>query len=343
MRTPSRSPRTTTVAGLALAAGLLAAGLTGCANGSAAVAGTSSAAVSGSAGSAFPVTVDNCGTSVTVEHQPHRIVLVNNDALANLEALGAVDRIVAVTATPQTGLYDTATTDALAKLTVLSTEKNATGGSVVSQESLLGAQPDLVIAPEKAVDRAALAAAGIPVLSPSAYCTNPPAAYTQTATFDRVWTEVQTLGAVLGEPDRAAQVVEAARGSLQAAAPDAGTAAALYVSSGGSVLSPYGGPSMVTPVLAAAGLRNVYADQDKRVFDANVEDIAARDPGTIVLLYSGDDPQSVKAAFLSAPGVQNLTAVRENRVVTLAFPYTDPPSVLSTRGPAALRTALAAL
>lgn len=346
MTSPSRRPRVTVMAGLALAAGLLAA-LAGCSGGSAAVAGTSSDATAATtaapATSGFPVTIDNCGSSVTVAHEPRRIVLVNNDALANLEALGAVDRIVAVTATPQAGLYDAATTDTLAALTVLSTEKNATGGSVVSQESILGAQPDLVIAPEKAVDRAALAAAGIPVFSPSAYCDNPPAAYTQTATFDRVWTEVQTLGAILGETDRAAEVIADARGNLQASAPDAGTAVALYVSSGGSVLSPYGGPSMVTPVFAAAGLRNVYADQDQRVFDANVEDIAARDPGTIVLLYSGDDPQSVKDAFLSAPGVQNLTAVRENRVITLAFPYTDPPSVLSTRGPAAVRTALAAL
>lgn len=346
MTTPSRSTRTAALAGLALV-GLLTAGLAGCSSGSAAVAGTSSGASVASSGApaatGFPVTVDNCGSTVTIEDAPQRIVLVNNDTLANLEALGAVDRIVAVTATPPSGLYDTATTDALAKLTVLSTEKNATGGSVVSQESILGAQPDLVIAPEKAVDRSALAAAGIPVFSPTAYCTNPPAAYTQTATFDRVWAEVQTLGTILGEPDRATQVVDAAQANLKAAAPDAGSAVALYVSSGGSVLSPYGGPSMVTPVFAAAGLRNVYADQNQRVFDANIEDIAARDPGTIVLLYSGDDPQSVKEAFLSAPGVQNLTAVRENRVVTLAFSYTDPPSVLSTRGPAALRTALSAL
>lgn len=329
---------------------MAAALLAGCSTGSATVAGTSAAgsgtasgATSSAATAGFPVTVDNCGSAVTVEHAPHRIVMVNNDALANLEALGAVDRIVAVTAAPQADLYQSATDDALAKLTVLSTEKNATGGSVVSQESILGAQPDLVIAPEKAVDRSALAAAGIPLFSPTAYCTNPPAAYTQTATFDRVWTEVQTLGAILGEPERAAQVVDEARASLGTSAPDAGTAAALYVSSGGSVLSPYGGPSMVTPVFAAAGLTNVYADQNQRVFDANVEDIAARDPGTIVLLYAGVDPQTVKDSFLSSPGVQNLRAVRDNRVVTLAFPYTDPPSVLSARGPAALRTALAAL
>ncbi len=292
----------------------------------------------------YPLTIDNCGTVVTIDHAPQRIVMVNNDALANLEALDAVDRIVAVTSTPQSELYEPETVSAIEKLAVLSTQKNATGGSVVSQESILGAEPDLVIAPERAVDRAALAAAGIPVFSPTAYCENPPPAYTQTATFDRVWSELDTLGQVLGTPELAAHAISDGKAAVaDAAASDQGTAAALYVSSGGTTLSPYGGPSMVTPVFEAAGLTNVYADTPERVFDANLEDIIARDPQTIVLLYSGADPQATIDAFLSAPGVSGLSAVKNNRVIALAFPYTDPPSLLSTRGPAQLASQLAAL
>lgn len=324
----------------ALAAGALAV-LAGCAGPAASPAPAESTA---SADASFPVTVDNCGSSVTIENRPERIVMVNNDALSNLEALHAVDRIVAVTATPQPGLYDQSTYDALAPLTVLSTQKNATGGSVVSQESILGARPDLVIAPENAVDRVALAAAGIPVYSPTAYCANPPAAYAQTATFQRVWDEVSTYGEILGEPDLATAAIASARGAVDGATPtDRGTAAALYVSSGGSALSPYGASSMVTPVFAAAGLTNVYADTPERVFDANIEDIIARDPATIVLLSSAPDPQTTIDAFLSAPGVAGLSAVEAGRVVALAFPYTDPPSILSTRGPAVLTDELARL
>jgi len=291
-----------------------------------------------------PVEIDNCGRTVTVEAPPERIVLVNNDPIANLEALGAVDRVVAVTSELQEGLYDDATYDTLGSLDLLSTETNATGGSVVSQEALLGAEPDLVIAPENAVDRAALERAGVPVYVPTAYCNDPGPELRETATFDRVWTEVRDLGAILGDPERAEEVVAEGEAALAATpAPDEGTAAALYVSSGGSVLSPYGAPSMVTPVFAAAGLTNVYADADERVFDVNVEDVLARDPGTIVLLYSGPDPQETLDAFASAPGIGDLTAVREGRVVALPFPYTDPPSVLSVEGPAQLRERLAEL
>ena len=56
-------------------------------------------------------------------------------------------------------------------------------------------------------------------------------------------------------------------------------------------------------------------------------------PATIVLLHSGDTAEQTLSSFLSTPGVDALQAVRTDRVVTLPFPYTDPPSVLSTEGP----------
>lgn len=327
-----RLPATLAVTVLALAA------LSACATAPATTASDST-----DTAGAFPVTVENCGTEITLSGPAERIVLVNNDALPNLEALGAVDRVVAVTSTPQEDLYEDSTYVTLDALDLLSTEKNSTGGSIVSQESILGAEPDLVIAPENAVDRDALAASGIAVYTPSAYCATPGPELSEPATFDRVWSEVRALGSLLGESDRAEQLVDTGSASLGSAAPDAGTAAALYVSSGGSVLSPYGGPSMVTPVFAAAGLENVYADSDERVFDANVEDIISRDPGTIVLLYSTGDPQDVVDSFLSSPGVSALSAVQNDRVVALQFAYTDPPSMLSTAGPQQLAGLLATL
>lgn len=337
-----RHPTRRAATALAVSALALAA-LSACAAGSgtAPASAPTDAAAADTAG--FPVTIDNCGSEVTLASPAERIVLVNNDELPNIEALGAVDRIVAVTSPLQPGLYANATYSAIEAQSVLSTEKNATGGSVVSQESILGAEPDLVIAPENAVDRAALTASGIAVYTPSAYCADPGPELSGTATFDRVWSEVRTLGALLGESGTAEQVVAHATSTVGAVAPDAGTAAALYVSSGGSVLSPYGGPSMVTPVFAAAGLTNVYADSGERVFDANVEDIISRDPATIVLLYSSGDPHSTIDSFLGAPGVAGLSAVRDQRVIALPFAYTDPPSLLSVEGPAKLSGLLSAL
>ncbi|MFV0253974.1 MAG: ABC transporter substrate-binding protein [Beutenbergiaceae bacterium] len=291
----------------------------------------------------FPVTVDNCGIDVTLTERPERIVMVNSDSLSNLEALGAVDRIVGITTPPQEGLYDSQTYTLLAELPQLSTEQNATGGSVVSHESIVGQEPDLVIAPENSVDRAALADAGIALYSPTAFCADPPVEYTETATFDRVWQEVTAFGQMLGETEAAEAAIAEAKSTLEAAAQDRGSAVALYVSSGGTVLSPYGGPSMVTPVFAAAGLSNVFADASDRVFDAGIEAIIAEAPETIVLLSSAPDPDDTYTEFMSSPGVDGLAAVQEGRVVVLPFPYTDPPSLLSTRGPAELVELIEAL
>ncbi|WP_084523484.1 ABC transporter substrate-binding protein [Nocardia inohanensis] len=287
------------------------------------------------------ISVDNCGSRITLDAPPERILLVNNDALPNLEALDAVGNVVALTTRPQAGLYRAETNATLERLTPLTAAKNATGGSIISKEAVLGVEPDLVIAPENAVDRGELESAGIAVFSPTAYCLEPGADLTATATFDRVWSEMRSLGTLLGKKDLAEKAVTETPPMTRTPAPQA-DAAALYVASGGAALSAYGASSMVTPVFEAAGLRNVYLDFRERVFDINVEDLIARDPDTIVLLHNGD-PQQTIDNFRTNPGVSGLSAVRAGRVVALAFPYTDPPSMLSVQGPRVLAESLAAL
>ncbi|TDD62730.1 hypothetical protein E1263_03180 [Kribbella antibiotica] len=294
--------------------------------------GCSSTTASEPTGSA--ITVQSCGQDLKLKAPAKRIFVVDNDPVANLEALGAVDRVVGATARLNPGLYEQSTYQFFDKLGTTVATKNATGGSVVSQESILATQPDLVIAADVTVDRPALEAAGVPVYIPAAFCGTRGAKLAGLATFDRVWDELRTYGKLVGAESQAEQVIKTATGKIaELKAPVRGTAAAIYVSSGGKVLSPYGGPSMVTPIFQAVGLKNVYADTDKRVFDVSVEDLVSRNPQTIVLLYSGDKPEETLKAFTSASGVAGLAAVRDKRVLTLPFPYTDPPSVLSTRAP----------
>lgn len=122
-----------------------------------------------------------------------------------------------------------------------------------------------------------------------------------------------------------------------------GTGVALYVSAGGKTIYPYGGPSMVTPVFAAAGLVNVYADAEQRVFEARTEELLGKNPGTIVLLYSEGAPDNVLAAFASVPGNESFDAVKNGRVIALPFSFTDPPTPNSIKGASVLAEKLAAL
>lgn len=292
----------------------------------------------------FPVTLDNCGSTVTLAAAPQRVFMINTDDVALLDELDGLDLLVARTSEPAANVYAPDVYEAIARVPLITSTTNATGGSVISLEAILATQPDLVLAPENAVDRQLLAEAGIALYSPPAYC-NDTALVPGTANFDRVFDQVTAFGKLLGKSDLAAQRI----GELQAdiatlgAGETHGTGVALYVAAGGKTLYPYGGRSMVTPVFTAAGLDNVYAGTDERVFEASTEELLGKDPDVIVLLYSDSTPDNVLAAFNSVPGVENFKAVKAGRVVPLPFSFTDPPTPLSIEGAEALAEKLAAL
>ncbi|MFV0428797.1 MAG: ABC transporter substrate-binding protein [Arachnia sp.] len=287
---------------------------------------------------AFPVTITNCGREVVVNSEPERIFMVNSDDISFLSALDALDRVIARTADPVAGVYPAEVEEQVLSIPLTSTENNATGGSVISTEAIIASEPDLVLAPESAVDVEALAAAGIAAYSPPAYCEEPEAV--TTATFDMVYEQVETYGVLLGQQEEAASLITELKDQVQEPAPSQGTGIALYVPEGGGTLYPYGAPSMITPIFAAAGLDNVYADSDERVFEVNLEDMIQRDPETVVLLYSDGTPEAAVANFMGVNGVQELSAVKNDRVVTLQFPFTDPPNPLSVAGVGKLTEAL---
>lgn len=300
--------------------------ISGC---SSAAAPTSSPSTA-SSGAAFPAKVMNCGREVVIEAEPQRIFMVNSDDISFLSALDSLDRVIARTADPLPGVYSAEDEELVLSIPLTSTEKNATGGSVISTEAVIATEPDLVLAPESAVDVEALAAAGIPAYSPPAYCAEPEAA--SAATFDKVYEQVETYGVMLGQQELAESVIAELKTQVSEPAPAQGTGVALYVPAGGGTLYPYGAPSMITPIFTAAGLENVYADADERVFEVNLEDLIQRDPETVVLLYSDGTPEAAVANFTGVVGVEELSAVKNDRVVTLQFPFTDPPNPLSVAG-----------
>lgn len=299
------------------------------------------------ADTSYPLQLDNCGQTVQLDGPAERIFLVNNSDIALLSELDALDRVIARTNEPMPGIYDAEVYDQLDNIPLIQTTTNATGGAVISLESILAAEPDLVLAPENAVDRQLLANAGIALYSAPAFCNSSTRAADEVADFDWVYQQLSSFGTLLGEAELAEQRIDQLQQEVAALASDlpeqSPTAIALYVSRGGKVLSPYGAFSMVTPVFRAAGLNNLYSDEPQRVFDANVEDILALDPDYIVILHSSTTPQSIVDEFLAIPAVQGLSAVQNERVTALAFPLTDPPTPMSIRGADVLTEQIAKL
>ncbi|PLW76607.1 ABC transporter substrate-binding protein [Cohaesibacter celericrescens] len=284
----------------------------------------------------FPYRFDNCGTEVTINSAPKRILLVNNSVLGTLTSLDALDLLVGRTAEPVEGIYAEEDVEKFKTIPLLSKSMNDTGGSVISLETILATKPDLVLAPESAADRELLAKSGIPLYSPPAYCTNKSTSPQGRASFDLVYDELLAFGRAIGRSDLAEKKVAELKASVKAQAPATsgvnGTAVALYATAGGKVLYPYGARSMVTPVFEAAGLTNVYGETHERVFEGNVEDLIAKDPETIVMLYSFGAPEDSTKTLKMIPALAGLQAVRNDRVIAFPFPYTDPPTPLSVKG-----------
>ena len=294
----------------------------------------------------FPVELENCGSVVRIEAEPERIFMVNNDSIAMLDTLGVLDRVVARTSEPFEGVHSDKVIAMMAAIPRVSKERNATGGSIVALESILAQRPDLVLSAESGVDRTLLEQAGIPLYSAPAFCDDP-AEQPTVASYELVYEQLRAFGKMFGKAAEAEDSILELReivSGIDISGPGAaGTGMAVYVSTAG-VLSPYGAGSMVTPLFQAAGLENVYADEPQRVFDASVEDILGRNPETVVVLYSAFQTfEDAVAAFNAVSGVEALSAVRNNRVTALPFPFTDPPTPLSVQGAAQLAERLADL
>ncbi|HEX6365997.1 MAG TPA: putative F420-0 ABC transporter substrate-binding protein [Agromyces sp.] len=293
--------------------------LAGCATGAAGTSPRSDAASPASSG--FPLTIDNCGTEVTFESAPERVVTIKSSTLELMLALGLEDRVVG------TAFSDGPVPDefegAASGLEVLSDK-------VPSQEVVLAAEPDLVFAgwesnltAEGAGDRDTLAKLGVATyVAPAAckgegYMPNPLA-------FDEVFREFEEAGAVFGVPDAAAALVAEQRAALDAIEPSDAGLTALWYSSGEDL--PYVGAGIGAPqmIMDAAGLDNVASDVEDTWTSMGWEAIVAADPDVIVLVDAPWNTAAAKIAHLEQnPATAALPAVQQQRYVIVDFPSTE--------------------
>ncbi len=307
-RTPTRTVRAALLVGAAAGALVLASCSTG-----APAAGPSA---SPSDADRAPVTLDNCGTEVTFDDPPQRVVTIKSSTTEMLLALGLSDTLVGTAfadgPVPEQWAADVADVPVLSE-------------KVPGQEALLEVEPDLVYAgwesnlsADGAGERSTLDALGIATyVSPSA-CKDP-AYQPDPLTFDDVLGEIREVGEVFGVPDAAARVVAEQQATLDAIEPVDGSTA-VWWSSGTD--TPYVGAGIGAPqmLLEAAGLTNVFADVDDTWTSVGWEQVVAADPDVLVLVDSAWNSAQKKKDYLAAhPAASQLTAVQEQRYVVVPF------------------------
>lgn len=314
MPRPTRRPLVPLVAVAALALGLSA-----CASDA---SGTSSptAAVS-QPGGFTPVELDNCGTAVTVDAPPERVVTIKSTSTEMLLALGLEDRVVGTAFAD--GPVPAEWADAYDAIPVVSDK-------VPGQEALLALEPDFVYAgwesnfsADGAGDRAGLAALGVGTYVSPAACKED-GYQPDPLTFDVVEDEIREVASLFGVQDRAEELIAAQRDALAEVEQPAEPTTALWYSSGTD--SPYVGAGIGAPqmILDAAGLTNLFADVHDTWTSVGWEQVVAADPDVIVLVDASWNTADSKIALLeSNPATSQLTAVRERRYVTVPFAATE--------------------
>lgn len=294
-------------------------------------------ATSGPAGEGFPITLDGCDQQVKIEEPPERVVLIGDGAIPLLEAAGALDKVVGLAGEPTLEIYSEATRAAVTKIPRLGAGEDATATPDVSLEEIINQKPDLVIGLKVAdagITQDGLAQVGIPFIGILGSCQ---AESLQNPGFPDVYSNVELYGRLFGNQDQAATAVADLRNRVAAVEESvqgspARTAAVLYMYLGTQQPGAYGTESMSDTQLETVGLSNVFADVSERYFEPSVEEIIARNPDVLVLLHDQGDTAAVRNRFLAIPGVDSMTAVRNNDILVMRFEFTDPPNPLSVQG-----------
>lgn len=305
---------------------LLALALTACGSSGTTTAGTSArpaeptstadapSRTPGAAATTYPVTVKNCGRSVTFAKAPTRIVSGWSTATELLLDLGAGDRIV--------GQYNTAGSGPSAAHAAAYTKVPVLSDSAPSKESLLAAAPDLIYADGNylfdgkqlpTVDD--LAESGTQVLVLSGFCNA-----SGSSTVTDVKDDLAALGPALDVNGTADELARTVDDRLQAVVDETATAQDVPMAVVGSydeALYVYDG--VYTDIVDRAGGSNVFAGTlpaGKYFAELSAEQLTAENPGTLLYLTAVGESEKDAQAYLDE-AFPTVAAVKDDRVLFL--------------------------
>jgi iron complex transport system substrate-binding protein len=265
-----------------------------------------------------PLTLSNCGVSVTFDSPPERVVTIKSTSTEMLLALGLGDLIVGTAF--QDGPVPDEWADDAEGLPVLA-EK------MPSEEVVLETEPDLVYAgwesafsAETAGDREELASLGVNSYVQPAACQT--AEQPAKLDFDEIFREIAEVADIFDVD--ATGLLDDQKQELDAIEPNDDGLTALWWSSGTD--TPYVGAGIGAPelLLETNGLENIAGDIDMTWSPYGWESVLAADPDVLVLVDASWNSAQKKIDYLHGnPATANLTAVINERFIILPFASTE--------------------
>jgi iron complex transport system substrate-binding protein len=278
------------------------------------LAGCAATPAPASTGTPDALTLTNCGTRITFESAPERVVAIKSTSTEMLLALGLGDRIVGTAF--QDGPVPEQWVDAAAGIPEIS-------DFMPSEEAVLDLEPDLVysgwesaFAADAAGERDELASLGVNTYVQPAACRS--AEVPGKLDFDEIFREIAEAAAIFRVDP--ARLLADQQAQLDAIVPDDRGLTALWYSSGTD--TPYIGAGLGAPelVLETAGLTNIGADIDMTWTSLGWESIVDADPDVIVLIDADWNTAQSKIELLeSNPATARMTAVQNRAYIILPF------------------------
>lgn len=272
----------------------------------------------------YPVTIDNCGLTITYEKAPEKAITMNQGATEVMLALGLEDKMVGTAYLDDTEIA-TKFKAAYDQVPVLA-EKYPT------LEQFLAAEPDFSYASyesafseKRTKERPDLQADGINTYVSDFGCAHNEA---EAASWDRLYNQVTDIAKIFGTVDKAQTLIADQKATVERISQekvgkgakavwwDSGIKEAPFVAGG------TGGPQMI---MDAVGLDNPFKDTKDNWFDGTWETFIAADPDWIILAdASWDSAQGKIDHAKNDPALKELKAVKEDKFLILPFSQTTP-------------------
>lgn len=295
----------------------------------------------------YPVTISICGQQVTFDAAPTRAVTNDINTFEDMVALGLEPHMVGDFGLDGYGpggksAVPTEYAAAFAKVRQISPD-------YVTLEPLVGAEADFLFAgwnyglsvgttltPEN------LAKYGIKTLVLAESCAHVDKGE-KSVSIEYTYSDLTNLGAIFGGQERAAALVDAMKSEIAAIqAKVAGLPPKKVFLYDSGTSAPLTAPGLAMPdaLIELAGGVNIFHDLKQTWTSVSWEQVVAADPDCIIVNDYGSPDYQQKVDYLkSSPVTKNLTAVRQNCFVNLAYGQLTP-GPLNAQAVAAIAHAL---
>ncbi len=301
--------------------------------------GASTGTGGGASAEGFPVTIQNCGHTLTFDRPPSRAVLPYHPMAEIFVGLGLADRAIG-----RVGF-----SGGLKEAPILPEQAADFARSpVVSdsffpppKEKMLSLRSDFLLAygdfdyggkhagAEGLATLEELGAAGVKVYT--VVCPDEAGEFTN-ENLEATYRTILDLGKIFGVSDRAERRVAEMKAQIADVAQKVRgepVAKVIAYSSGEGPLSLNGGrATIITQIIEAAGGENVFAEPNKYTVEASLETVAAKQADAFLIFTNSeeptDTPDGTKEAQFLFSAFPNMQASKDRRAIVTDYTFTSP-------------------